>query len=133
MESIVEERPEDAELINQPDNTLTLQDALECVKQHAKHLQNEKKNKKTIIKIAYNQGYILHKLKESDEFIDSLVKRLKMSKNTITFKIKLYKLLKKFPLLKHSDRSMPYFTNFFRQIKLICQISGHQFKNILIE
>ena len=87
MESIVVERLEDAELINKPDNFLTLQDALE----YEKHLQNEKRK---IINIAYNQGYILHKFKESDEFIDTQVKRFKMSKTTITFKINLYKLLK---------------------------------------
>ena len=43
LESIAKERSEDAELINKPDNVLTLHDALECVKQYEKHLQKEKK------------------------------------------------------------------------------------------
>ena len=44
------------------------------------------------------------------------------------FKINLYKQLKKYPLLKHSNKSMHYFKNFFQEIKLICQIKGDQFK-----
>ena len=76
---------------NKADNVLTLQDALDCVKQYEKHLQSEKRK---IINIAYKQGQILHQFKESEEFIDTLVKRLKISKSIITFKINLYKLLK---------------------------------------
>ena len=117
MESIIKEKLEDLELINKADNNLTLQDALECIKQYEKHLQNEK-NK--IISIANKQRQILNQFKESEKFIDILVKRLKMSESTITFKINLYKLLKKYPLLKHSNKSMHYFKNFFRQINLIC-------------
>ena len=56
-----------------------------------------------------------------------------MSKSTITFKINIYKLLKKYPLLKHSNKSLRYFKNLFRQIKLICRINGHQFKKILMD
>ena len=52
---------------------------------------------KNIYKIK-NQRQILHHFKESEEFIDTLVKRLKMSKSTITFKTFLYKLLKTYPL-----------------------------------
>ena len=52
---------------------------------------------KNIYKIK-NQRQILHHFKESEEFIDSLVKRLKMSKSTITFKTFLYELLKTYPL-----------------------------------
>ena len=68
-----------------------VQDALECVKQCEKHLQNEKRK---ITNIAYNQGQILHQFKESEESFDTLIKRLKMSKSTITFKINLCKQLK---------------------------------------
>ena len=93
MESIVKERSEYAVLINKHNNVLTLQDALECVEKYEKHLENQKRK---IIKIVYSQRYILHTFKESDEFTDTLVKRLKVSKSTITFKINLYKLLKKF-------------------------------------
>ena len=44
------------------------------------------KNEK-LINIKYNQGYILHQSKASEEFIDTVVKSLKMSKSTIIFEI----------------------------------------------
>ena len=53
LESILNERLEDLELINKADDGLTLLDALECVKQYEKHLQNEKRK---IINITYKQG-----------------------------------------------------------------------------
>ena len=101
---------------------------MDCVKQYEKHLQNEKRK---IFNIVYKQGRILHQLKEFEEFIDTLFKRLKMSKRAISFKINLYKLLKKFPLLKHCKKSMHYFKNFFRNIKLTCRINGDQLKKYL--
>ena len=65
--------------------------------QYEKQLLNEKWK---AINTAYHQGYMLHKFKELEEFIDILIKGLNVSKNTTTFKINFYKLLKKFPLLK---------------------------------
>ena len=66
---------------------------LESMKQYEKHLENEKQK---IIDIAYNQGYILYKFKESEELVKTvtLVKRLKMCKSTITLKVNLYTLVK---------------------------------------
>ena len=74
LQEVVKEISEDAWLINKPDNVLTLQDALECVKQYEKHLQNEKKLGSDTIK---NKYYISLKNKN---------KILKMSKSTITLK-----------------------------------------------
>ena len=43
LESIAEERSENADLVHKPENVLNLEDALVCVKQYeTKHLQNEK-------------------------------------------------------------------------------------------
>ena len=56
---------------------------MEWVKQYKNDLQNEK-NK--IISIAFKQWKILHQLKESEEFIDILVKRLKMRKVPLRLK-----------------------------------------------
>ena len=66
---------------------------LESMKQYEKHLENEKQK---IIDVAYSQGYTLHKVKESEELVKTatLLKRLKMSKSTITLKVNLYTLVK---------------------------------------
>ena len=69
LESIAEERSENTDLVHKPENVLNLEDALVCVKQYEKHLQNEKWK---VTNIVYNQGYILLKFKESEEFIDTL-------------------------------------------------------------
>ena len=103
LELIVKKWLEDLELINKADNVLILQDAIGCVKRYEKHLQNEKRK---MITSVYMITSLLHQFKESNEFFDTLVKRLKMSKSTDCF-------TKKYPLLKHSKKSMHYFKNFF--------------------
>ena len=91
-----------------------------------------KTKKRKIINISYNQGQIVYQFKESEEFIDTLVKRLKMSKSTITFKISLYKLLTKYSLLKkHSSKSMHSLKTFFSRLSYPWR-SGDQFENILL-
>ena len=62
------------------------------------------------------QGFMLNKFKEPEEFIETLIKRLKISNSTFTLSVNLYKLLKKFSLLKLSTKSMHYFKIFFGQI-----------------
>lgn len=57
------------------------------MKQYEKHLQN---GKTKIINVAYKQGQILHQFKGSKEFIETIVKGLKLSKSTITFRFNLY-------------------------------------------
>ena len=103
---------EDGKLIQTPDDVVSLQDAVACVKQYEKFLQSKKRKS---INIAYQLGYILHKIIESKEFID-MVKELSISKNTVTLKINLYKLFKKFPLLKQSAKPMYYFKKFSRNL-----------------
>ena len=104
VESIVEkERSKGVELKQTLKNVVSLKDAVTCVKPYERLFQKEKQN---TINIAYHQGHTLHKFKECKELIGRLVKNLKMSKSTITFKINLCKLLRKFPLLRQSSKSI---------------------------
>ena len=104
VESIVEkERSKGVELKQTLKNVVSLKDAVTCVKPYERLFQKEKQN---TINIAYHQGHILHKFKDCKELIGRLVKNLKMSKSTITFKINLCKLLRKFPLLRQSTKSI---------------------------
>ena len=110
VESIVErERSKGVELKQALKNVVSLKDAVKCVKQYERLFQKEKQN---TINIAYHQGHIPHKFKECKELIDRLVKNLKISKSTITFKINLCKLLRKFPLLRQSTKSVISKKNF---------------------
>lgn len=47
----------------------------------------------------------------------NLRKWLQIRKDTITFKVNLYKLLKKFPILTKSIISLNFCKNYFQQIK----------------
>ena len=68
LESLVEkERLEDGELIQIPENVVRLQVVMGCIKQYKNLLQSEKRNS---VNIAYSQGCILLKFKESKEFIN---------------------------------------------------------------
>ena len=78
---------------------------------------------------AYLQGYVLNKFKEPKKFVDT-VKEIGNSKRKITFKIDLYKLLKDFTALRKSTKSMYYFKNYVRQVKLICRASEREFKHL---
>ena len=98
FELLVKERSEDAKLVHIPENVINLQDAVACVTHYKKQLQSKKRK---AINIAYHpRQHILNKFQESEEFINTLIQSLKMSKSKIPFKIKLYRLLKKFPLPK---------------------------------
>lgn len=116
-------------LIQTPENVVSLQDAIKRVKHYEKLFHREKQN---VINDAYRQGYILPKFKESEEFIET-VKKLGISKSPVAFKINLYKLFKKFLLIKQSTKSMHWFKYFFLQIKLIYQTSGNQVKHLITE
>lgn len=93
---------ENGKLIQTPENVVSLQDAIKRVKHYEKLFHREKQN---VVNDAYRQGYILPKFKESEEFIET-VKKLGISKSPVAFKINLYKLFKKFLLLKQSTKSM---------------------------
>lgn len=71
-----------------------MHDAVTCMKKYENLILIKKQN---VINLIYSQGYLLHKFKESKKLID-IVKELGISKSTISFKVSLYKLLKKFPL-----------------------------------
>lgn len=70
-----------------------MHDAVTCMKKYENLILSKKQN---VINLTYSQGYLLHKFKESKKLID-IVKELGISKSTISFKVSLYKLLKKFP------------------------------------
>ena len=73
MESLVEkERLEDGELIQIPENVVRLQVVMGSIKQYKNLLQSEKRNS---VNIAYRQGCILRKFKESKEFINRVQKQ----------------------------------------------------------
>ena len=68
-----------------------VQDPDEAAKVIQKYENIIKTNKKGIISIAYHQGKVFKKFKDKEKFI-TLVSRLEIHKNTIIFKINVFKL-----------------------------------------
>ena len=61
-----------------------------------------KRKKKGIISIAYYQGKVFKRFKEKEKFI-KLVSQLRIHKNTIIFKINIFKLCERYPKLLSSS------------------------------
>ena len=69
------------------------------------------------------QGTLLKRFKEEDEFFDYVG----LSRSNIYFKIRLYKFLSKFPVLKNSTLTSSYFKSTFKLSKKICKANADIF------
>ena len=78
---------------------------------------------KKINNIVEKQGGLMKRFKDSDEFFDGVG----LSQSNIYFKIRLYKLLCKFPVLKNSTLTSSYFNRNFKVIKKICKSDVNTF------
>ena len=78
------------------------------------------------ISMAYHQGKVFKKFKDKEKFI-KLVNDLKVHKTTITFKINIYKLCKKYPKLMKSSIGLGFLKNYYKDIKEICNENAKEF------
>ena len=72
---------------------------------------------KKFINIVRKQGKLLKRFKEENDFFDCDG----LSQSNIYFKIRSYKFLCKFPLLKNSTLTSGYFKSNFKLIKKVCK------------
>ena len=112
-----------------PENAVSLQDAVTCMKKYKKLIWCEKQS---VINTKYKQGCILHSFKESETFTEMINER-EISKIRINFEVNLSKLLEKYPSLKNLQTLSIILKPYFCQIKLICRTSKNEFKHFLIE
>ena len=75
--------------------------------------------KKGIMSISYHQGKVFKKFKDKEKFI-TLVNRLGIHKNTIIFKINVFKFCERHPKLLKSSIGLGFFKNHNEDIKQIC-------------
>ena len=78
-----------------------------------------KTKNKGIINVLYHQGQVFKRFKEKEKFTE-LVSELGIHKNTIIFKINVFKLCKKYPKLLKSSIGLGFFRNYHKNIKAIC-------------
>ena len=76
-----------------------------------------------IINIVGKQGELLRRFKEEDEFFN----KVGLSKSNIYFKMRLFKFLCKFPMLKNSTLTPSYFKSNMKLIKKVCKANADIF------
>ena len=113
---IINEAVESEELNTEAEG---VQDTEEAAKVIQKYENIIKTKKKGIISIAYHQGKVFKKFKEKDKFI-KLVSQLGIHKNTIIFKINVFKLCERYPKLLKSSIGLGFFKNYYKDIKIVC-------------
>ena len=77
-----------------------------------------KTKKKGIISIAYYQGKVFKRFKEKEKFI-KLVSQLGIHKNTIIFKINVFKLCERYSKLLRISIGLGFFKNYYKDIKTV--------------
>ena len=86
-----------------------------------------KMKKKGIISAAYHQGKIFKRFKEKEKFV-KLVSELGIHKNTIIFKINVFKSCEKYPKLLRSSINLGFFKNYHKNIKAVCKENEEDFQ-----
>ena len=99
------------EEIQEPEEAAKVIEQYECI---------IKTKKNRIISITYNQKKVFKRFKEKEKFIKQ-VSQLGVHKNTIIFKINVFKLCERYPKLLRSSIGLGFFKNYHKDIKTICR------------
>ena len=113
-----EELNKDAEQIQQPE------EAAKVIKQDEDVIKTKKKG---IINIAYYQGNVLKRFKEKEKLI-KLFSQLGIHKNTIIFKINVFKLCERYSKLLRISIGLGFFKNFYKDIKTVSKENEEDFQ-----
>ena len=87
--------------------------------------------RKDIITVAYHQGKVFSRFREKEKII-KLVSKLKVHKNTLIFKINVFKLTEKHPGLMKSSVTLSFLKNYFKDIKRICQQNSSELEQVKV-
>ena len=121
---IIDEVAEFEDLNKEAEETREPEKAAEVIKRYEDIIKMKKKG---IISAAYHQGKIFKRFKEKEKFV-KLVSELGIHKNTIIFKINVFKLCKKYPKLLKSSIGLGFFKNYHKDIKAICEENEKDFQ-----
>ena len=117
------------ELDEQAGKVEKLKDAVDIIKKYEEILWTKRKG---IIAVAFHQRKVFKCFKEKEKFMQ-MVKKLKIHKKTIIFKINLFKLIEKHPKLMKSSVTLAFLKNYFKHIKQICKENSSEFKKTLLK
>ena len=116
LESIIKKQVVEFEELNK--NTEEIQEpeeAAEVIKQYEYIINTKEKGN---ISIAYSQGKVFKRYKEKEKFI-KLVSQSGIHKNTIIFKINVFKLCEKYPKLLRYSIGLGFFKIYHTYIKTV--------------
>ena len=123
LESITINNAVEIDEINKwADKVEKLKDAPNIIKDYEKILRTKKKG---IIAVAFHQRKVFKRFKE--KFMQ-MVGNLKIHKNTIIFKINLFKLIEKHSKLMKYSVTLMFLKNYFKYIKQICKENSSKFE-----
>ena len=114
---IINEVVESEELNKKAEDIQEPEEAVEVIKQYKYIIKTKKKG---LISIAYYQGKVFTRFKENKKFI-KLVSQLGIHKNTIIFKINVFKLCERYPRLLRSSIGLGFLKNYHKDVKAVCR------------
>ena len=100
------------------------EDAVHIIMEYEEILRVKKKG---IIMVASYQGKIFKRFKEKEKF-QEMVKKLKILKSTIIFKINVFKMIEKYLKLMKSSVTLTFLKNYLKDIKKVCEDNLSNFK-----
>ena len=121
---IINEVVESEELNKEAGEIQEPEKAAKIIKQYEDIIKTKKKG---IISIAYYQGKVFKRFKEKEKFI-KLGSQLGIHKNTIIFKINVFKLCERYPKLLRSSIGLGFFKNYRKDIKTVCRENKEDFQ-----
>ena len=110
---IISEVAESKELNEEAEKMQEHEKAVMIIKQYEDIIKTKKKG---ITNVAYYQGKVFKRFKEKGKFV-KLVSKLGIHKNTIIFKINVFKLCKKYPKLLKSSIGLGFLKIIIRPLK----------------
>ena len=121
---IIDEVAEFEDLNKEAEETREPEKAAEVIKRYEDIIKMKKKG---IISVAFYQGKVLKRFKEKEKFV-KLVSELGIHKNTIIFKINVFKSCEKYPKLLRSSINLGFFKNYHKNIKAVCKENEEDFQ-----
>ena len=124
LESMIkDENLEFEDLNNEVEEIQEPEKAAEVIKRYEDIIKTKKK---VIISVAFHQEKGFKRFKEKEKFV-KLARELGIHKNTILFKMNVFKLCKKHPKLLKSFIALGFFKNYHKDIKAICEENESNF------
>ena len=111
------------DLNKEAEETQEPEEAAEVIKRYEDIIKTKKTG---IITITYHQGKVFKRFKEKEKFV-KLVNELGIHKNTIIFKINVFKFCEKYPKLQRSSLGLGLFKSYYKDVKAVCKENEKDF------